>query len=131
MNATGFDANAIEEGWELLEWLRSGGVGLISSLGVYRAAQIAYPIAQTRERLAAAVAGRYSQLWDPWRPIRSLHWQLSQVVQEFERWRPFWEELRAALHAYYEGNEDVFLAWVEKYVQRAPDGLLLWRQGGG
>ena len=118
----GFDANTIEERSEPLEWPRSW-VGLISPLGVYRAAlQSARPFT-VRGRLAeilVEMADRHRQLVDPWQSIRALH----SVTQEFARWRPFWEELSAALDAYYEGNEDAFLEWVERHIEHAPDGLL-------
>jgi hypothetical protein len=108
MNATGFDASTIDENErvEPLEWPRSGGVGIISSLGVYR------PASQIVSQFIATIAGRYSQPFDPLRGIRALR----SINREIVRRQPFWEELSAALDAYYEGNEDAFLEWVERNV---------------
>jgi hypothetical protein len=125
MDATGFDASTIEETPEPLELPLSGGVGFISSLyaslNVYRATLPLTPsIIQTTRHLTAELARRYSQPFDPLRGIRALH----SITREIVRWKPFWKELSAALDAYYEGNEDVFLEWVERYIEHAPDGLL-------
>jgi hypothetical protein len=50
--------------------------------------------------------------------------QLRRTIEHLEQWRPFWEEMSAALHAYYEGDEGAFWEWVERYIEHAPDGLL-------
>jgi DNA-binding NarL/FixJ family response regulator len=116
MNATGFDANTIEEGPE-----PNGGVDLTPFLSIVN-----------RGFLRSTAPSVLTSLMRPAREVGTLYSQLVLVrrraserrLREFERWRASWEKMSAALDAYYEGNETVFWEWVEKHIEHAPDGLL-------
>jgi hypothetical protein len=116
MDATGFDANIIEERPE-----PNGGTDLtpfLSSLNRAFVRSTVPFILTSLRRPAREVGTLYSQL------VLGPRRASEQRLQEFERRRRSWEKMSAALHAYFEGNEAVFWEWVEEYIEHAADGLL-------